>query len=102
VKALAMAVRRRSERAAGSGLKQSMLNVGMDRKKLEAQLIQAQKRVSLGEKHLMRQKKFVLGLERLGNNADAARAVLEKYERIQAMQVERYELLLEEVNKLSS
>jgi hypothetical protein len=45
----------------------------MDREKLEARLIQAKKRVALGEKHIARQREFVLGLEWLGDNADAAR-----------------------------
>ena len=74
----------------------------MDRKKLGAQLIQAEKRVSLGAKLLIRQKEFVRGLERLGNNADAARALLEQYEKIQTRQIERYKLLLEEFRKLQS
>jgi hypothetical protein len=72
----------------------------MDRAKLEAQLVQAEKRVALGEQHIARQREFVLRLERLGNNADAASALLEQYEKIQIIQVERRDGLLREIDKL--
>jgi hypothetical protein len=72
----------------------------MDRARLEAQLIQAEKRVALGERHIARQREFVFGLERLGNNADAARALLEQFEKIQIIQVERRDGLVREIDKL--
>jgi hypothetical protein len=72
----------------------------MDREKLEARLIQADKRVTLGEKHVVRQREFVLGLERLGNNAAAARALLEQFETIQTMQIERRDQLWLAFDKL--
>jgi hypothetical protein len=46
----------------------------MDRAKLEAQLIQAEKHVLLGKKQIARQQEFVLGLKRLGNNANESGA----------------------------
>ena len=73
----------------------------MDRAKLEARLIQAEKRVTLGERHIARQREFVLCLERLGNKADAARGLLEQFERIQIMQVEHRDLLQSELDKLA-
>jgi hypothetical protein len=72
----------------------------MDREKLEARLIQADKRVVLGEKHIARQKEFVVGLERLGNNSSAARALLEQFEKIQTMQIEYLDAILRESEKL--
>jgi hypothetical protein len=72
----------------------------MDRAKFEARLIQAEKRVILSEQHIARQREFVLSLERLGNNADAARALLEQFEKIQAIQVERRDGLVREIGKL--
>ncbi len=72
----------------------------MDRKKLEAKLIRADKRVVLGEKRLARQREFVLGLEGLGNNTSAARALLEKLEKIQAIRIEHRDALLRELDEL--
>jgi len=72
----------------------------MDRQKLEARLIQAEKRVALGEQHIARQREFVLGLERLGNNADAARSLLEQFEAIQTMQIEHRDQLLSKLDGL--
>jgi hypothetical protein len=72
----------------------------MDRAKLEARLIQAEKRVALGKRHIARQREFVFGLERLGNNADAARALLEQFEKIQIIQIERRDRLVREIGKL--
>jgi hypothetical protein len=72
----------------------------MDREKLEARLIQADKRVVLGAKHIARQREFVLSLERLGNNASAAWALLEQFEKIQNIQIERRDALLKELDKL--
>jgi hypothetical protein len=72
----------------------------MDRTALEARLIQAEKRVALSEQYIARQREFVLRLERLGNNADAARALLEQFEKIQAIQVERRDGLVREFGKL--
>jgi len=74
----------------------------MDRAKLKARLIQAEKHVALGERHIARQRDFVRGLERLGNNADAARALLEQFEKIQIAQIERRDGLQREVDKLGA
>ena len=65
----------------------------MDREKLEASLIQADKRVVLGVKHIARQREFVFALERLGNNASAAWALVEQFEKIQNIQIERRDAL---------
>jgi len=73
----------------------------MDREKLEARFIQADKRVVLGAKHIARQREFVLALERLGNNASAAWALLEQFEKIQNIQIERRDALLRELDKWS-
>lgn len=67
---------------------------------LEARLIQADMRVALGEKHIARQREFVIGLERSGNTAGAARALLEQFEKIQTIQIERNDALLRELDKL--
>jgi hypothetical protein len=72
----------------------------MDREKLEARLIQADKRVVFSEKHIARQREFIVGLERLGNNSGAARALLEQFEKIQTIQIERRDALLRELDKL--
>jgi hypothetical protein len=74
----------------------------MDREKLEARLIQADKRVALGAQHIARQREFVLALERLGNNASAAWALVEQFEKIQNIQIERRDALLKELDKLQA
>ena len=74
----------------------------MDREKLEASLMQADKRVALGVKHIARQREFVLALERLGNNASAAWALVEQFEKIQNIQIERRDALLKELDKLQA
>ena len=71
----------------------------MNREKLEARLIQADKRVVFSEKHIARQKEFADGLERLGNNCSAAHAVLEQFEKIRAIQVECRDALLQELEE---
>jgi hypothetical protein len=72
----------------------------MDREKLEARLIQADKRVALGEKHIARQREFVVGLERSGNSAAAARALLDQFKKIQTIQIRRNNALLKELDQL--
>lgn len=72
----------------------------MTQKKIEARLIQADKRVVIGEKRLDRQREFLLGLERLGNNTSAARALLEELEKIQAIRIEHRDALSRELNTL--
>jgi hypothetical protein len=74
----------------------------MDREQLEARLVQAEKRVALSARHIARQRDFVLGLERLGNNADAALALLDQFEKIQIIQIERRDGLQREIDKLQA
>jgi hypothetical protein len=63
-------------------------------------LVQAEKRVALGANHIARQKVFVLGLDRLGNNATAANELLRQFEKIQAIQIEHRDALIRELDKL--
>jgi hypothetical protein len=72
----------------------------MSREKLEARLIQAEKRVALGQKHIARQREFILGLERLDNDASTARALLAQFEELQATLVERRNGILKEFDML--
>jgi hypothetical protein len=69
----------------------------MNWEELLARLIQADKRVVFSEKHTARQKEFADGLERLGNNCSAARALLDQFEKIKAIQVERRNAILREL-----
>jgi hypothetical protein len=72
----------------------------MDREKLEARLIQADKGVALGAKHIARQGEFIVRLERSGNSAGAARALLDQFKKIQTIQIRRNDPLLRALDKL--
>ena len=59
----------------------------MNRAALWAHLVQAEKAVEQGERHLARQRRLIASLERDGHDAKAAYALLATFENSQALHV---------------
>ena len=72
----------------------------MQREKLQTGVNQANKRVGLCEQRIARQREFVLGLERLGNNSIAARALLDELEIRRIVLITQRDALSRELQKL--